>query len=107
MKDNEFYIAALITVCLGVLFYYIGFYDGEQSGYDWGYDIAQREIESDVFCFQRIVRYDRYIDYESNIFTQGYFYNTTWEEANCGEFEQYKYETRDVLVAKSVGGNGK
>ena len=52
-------------------------------------------------CFQRIIRYDRYIDYEHNIVTAGYFYNTTWEEVSCGEFEQDKYETTFINKANN------
>ena len=50
-------------------------------------------------CFQRIVRYDRYIDYENGIVTSGYFYNTTWQRTECEEFEQSKYESLAVNVS--------
>ena len=66
-------------------------------------NLEQKEEYTNDKCFQRIIRYDRFIDYKENIVTNGYFYNTTWEETNCGDFEQDKYETLDVLVALGEG----
>ncbi len=64
------------------------------------YPIVDTETER---CFQRIVRYDRYIDFDDNLFINGYFYNTTWQETKCGEFDQIKYETKYALTGENDG----
>ncbi len=111
MKSGDIIFAAIvIALFFGGFGYMFGNSNGIDEGWDLGYDECQMAAPKPVRlnCFERVVRYDRYIDYESNIVTQGYFYNTSWERTQCVEFEQDKYESlglpdyRDVLVGEGV-----
>ncbi len=85
-------------ICIGCFIIgFIGFnfaYNlGEQSGYDWGYDVAKIEFtkEVQIKCFQRVLRHEQIFDIETNILMHGSFYNTTWHETECGKYDDYVF----------------
>lgn len=72
--------------------------------YDRGYKQCDADNEMiyktnyQTKCFQRILGWDRTWDIENN-FISGSYWNTTWHETICGEYDNYKlmdYKLRDV-----------